>query len=316
MLRDSFFRKWYGIGVFLLIIMVGIGGLTRLTDSGLSMVDWKPLSGVIPPITLSDWEEEFEHYKQYPEFKLLNKNMTLGGFKKIFFYEYLHRIFGRFIGLYFFLPFIYLSLIKKINHQESSRVLILLLLVGIQGLLGWYMVKSGLSEDPHVSHIRLMFHLLSAMVLIIYTYLQYLRFSINSNFEKINISRKFCALILFLVFIQISYGALTAGLKAAYAYNTFPLMNGNILPPNFLSGPSFLDNIFNAPYTVQFFHRFIGILLFGVACYLIFINIKINSENLMESVEIQFSLSILLQFQSYLKTIINDDFYYRTSRKI
>jgi len=284
--------------------MVGIGGMTRLTNSGLSMVNWEPLAGVIPPITVNDWEEEFGHYKEYPEFKLFNQDMSLDEFKSIFFYEYLHRIFGRIIGLYFFLPFLYLSIKRKINYQESSKVLILLLLVGMQGLLGWYMVQSGLSENPNVSHIRLMLHLLAAMFLIVYTYFQYLRFSKKSNSEQFNISKGFSILIFILVLLQISYGALTAGLKAGYAYNTFPLMNGKVLPASFFSDSSFLDNMFYAPYTIQFFHRLLGIILFGISCYLIFLNLKRNNTTFFKSSEIQFSLLVLLQFLLGILTLI------------
>lgn len=304
-MRDSSsLKRWYGLGTILIIIMVGIGGMTRLTNSGLSMVDWEPISGVIPPLTDNAWQEEFEHYKQYPEFKLLNKNITLDGFKKIFFYEYLHRIFGRFIGLYFFLPFLYLFLSKKINYKESLRIFFLITLVGMQGLLGWYMVKSGLSGDPHVSHIRLMLHLLAAMILIMFTYIQYLRHNIHDRLNKPNISKKFSIAIILLVLLQISYGAFTAGLKAGYAYNSFPLMDGNIFPPNFFSNSSLIDNIFYSPYTIQFIHRSLGTILLGIACYLIFINLKANNKNLLESSEIQFSFMVLIQFVLGVFTLV------------
>lgn len=299
-----FFNRWYGIGTILLIIMVGIGGVTRLTDSGLSMVNWEPISGIIPPLSESDWQEEFNHYKQYPEFKLLNQNINLDGFKKIFFYEYLHRIFGRFIGLYFLLPFLYLFFNKKINYKESLRIFALIALIGVQGLIGWYMVKSGLSENPHVSHIRLMIHLLAAMILIMFTYIQYLRYNTCKFSSRINISKRFSIFIVLLVLFQISYGAFTAGLKAGYAYNTFPLMNGKLLPPNFFSDTSLINNILYAPYTVQFIHRLAGTLLLGIACHLIFINLKANNKNLLESPEIQFSLVVLLQFSLGVLTLV------------
>ena len=301
--RDSFFRRWYGIGVILLIIMVAIGGLTRLTNSGLSMVDWKPLSGVIPPLSEADWQQEFSNYKKYPEYKIHNKTMTISGFKKIFFYEYLHRIFGRLIALYFFIPFLYLSIRKKISNKESSKVLFILLLVGFQGLLGWYMVKSGLSDNPHVSHIRLMFHLLTAMCLIIYTYIQYLRYSHLKNY-KINQSLKFYWILSTLILVQISYGALVAGLKAGYAYNTFPLMNGSFLPPDFLMGESYFDAILNNPYTVQFFHRIMGIFLFITACYLIFVNMKLNNKEFIKSPEIQLGVAISVQVVIGVLTLV------------
>lgn len=304
MQNTLFLKRWYGIGTILLIIMVGIGGMTRLTNSGLSMVNWEPIAGIIPPLSDSDWQEEFNHYKQYPEFKLLNKNITLEGFKEIFFYEYLHRIFGRFIGLYFFLPFLYLFFNKKINYQESLRILMLITLVGMQGLLGWYMVKSGLSDNPHVSHIRLMIHLLAAMILIMFTYIQYLRNSIDNYSKRLNISKEFTVFIVLLVLFQISYGAFTAGLKAGYAYNTFPLMDGNILPPDFFLNTSLIHNLFYAPYTIQFIHRFMGTMLLCVACYIILINLKNNNKNLLESPEIQFSFIVLVQFFLGVLTLV------------
>ena len=130
--------------------MVGIGGITRLTDSGLSIVDWKPIFGIIPPLSDADWIEEFNHYKEYTEYKKINNQIDLSSFKKIYFWEYLHRILGRIIGLYFLCPFLYLVLKKQIDKQKFFKIGGVILLVALQGLLGWYMVKSGLSKSPHI----------------------------------------------------------------------------------------------------------------------------------------------------------------------
>tara|TARA_B100001540_G_scaffold68548_2_gene61716 strand:- start:529 stop:1545 length:1017 start_codon:yes stop_codon:yes gene_type:complete len=305
MQNSSFLRRWYGIGTILIIIMVGIGGMTRLTNSGLSMVDWEPIAGIVPPLTETDWEEEFNNYKQYPEYKLLNKNIDLAGFKKIFFWEYLHRIFGRFIGLYFSIPFIFLFLTKRIDYKESIQVFSLIILVALQGLLGWYMVKSGLSDNPNVSHIRLMIHLMAAMFLIIFTYIQYLRHSAyNLLGSKLNISKRFSILIILLVLFQIAYGAFTAGLKAGYAYNSFPLMDGKLLPPNFFADNSFVNNMFYAPYTIQFIHRLMGTVLLGIAFYLFILNLKVDNKELFKSPEIQFSMAVLIQFILGVLTLV------------
>ena len=189
MMSDSFFSKWYAYGIVLMVVMIAIGGITRLTDSGLSMVDWQPVAGILPPITNNDWEEEFNHYKQYPEYKEINLDMTLSEFKIIFFWEYLHRMVGRLIGLFFIIPLVYMLYKKRISKNDLKVVITIILLIISQGLLGWYMVMSGLSQNPFVDHIRLMLHFMMAMILVSYTYLQYLK-KCSLNSKKFLMSQK------------------------------------------------------------------------------------------------------------------------------
>ena len=220
MMSDSFFSKWYAYGIVLMVVMIAIGGITRLTDSGLSMVDWQPVAGILPPITNNDWEEEFNHYKQYPEYKEINLDMTLSEFKIIFFWEYLHRMVGRLIGLFFIIPLVYMLYKKRISKNDLKVVSTIILLIISQGLLGWYMVMSGLSQNPFVDHIRLMLHFMMAMILVSYTYLQYLKKS-SLNSKKFLMSHKSTLLFFIIVLIQIIFGTFTAGLKAGYIFNTY-----------------------------------------------------------------------------------------------
>ncbi len=302
MLTSSFYRKWYGYGTVLLIIMIGLGGITRLTDSGLSMVTWEPISGIFPPVTDSQWEQEFNKYKTYPEFQLLNSNITKEDFKFIYSIEYLHRMLGRLIGLYFILPLIIFSFTKKINIREKKTTIFLIMMIAFQGLIGWYMVKSGLSHDPNISHIRLMIHLLFAMLLTSYCYILYLRHSDNILTNQHFLSKKGFYIIFILLITQICIGALVAGLKAVYAYNTFPLMNGNILPREFFSMAGFFNNIFNEPYTIQFFHRLGGSIMLFLSIYILIGNIKSGSK--LNSFENQFCYVLMFQFILGVLTLI------------
>ena len=283
--------------------MVGIGGVTRLTNSGLSIVDWKPIFGIIPPLSDADWIEEFNHYKKYPEYKKINNKIDLSSFKKIYFWEYLHRILGRVIGLYFLLPFLYLILKKQIDKQKFFKIGGIILLVVAQGLLGWYMVKSGLTKSPHISHFRLMLHFLAAMLLLLYCYYLYLQ-SKSRNSYVVTMSRGSLYLTSALIFFQIIYGTFTAGLNAGYAYNTFPYMDGSIFPYNFFSGNTLFYNLFINPYAIQFIHRMLGSVLFCFSLYIIFIEFKNNRLTITNSLELQFGLLIFMQFFLGVFTLI------------
>ena len=294
MLTSSFYKKWYGIGILLLIIMIGVGGITRLTDSGLSMVTWEPISGVVPPITDYQWEEEFEKYKTYPEFQLINSYMSKEDFKFIYLVEYSHRMLGRLIALYFLLPLIIFSITKRMDGREIKSTIFLIVMIVFQGVLGWYMVISGLNQNPNISHIRLMVHLLAAMLLTSYCYILYLRHSDDILINQHTISKKSFYGVFLILISQISLGTLVAGLKAGYAYNTFPLMNGRIFPPEFFSLPGFFNNIFNEPYSIQFFHRLVGSVLLFLSFYIFIENIKSGSK--LNSYENQFCYLVVLQF--------------------
>lgn len=257
-------EKWLILGAILVILMIVIGGITRLTQSGLSMVHWKPISGIIPPLNEKDWQIEFEHYQSSPEFQLKNAHYNLDDFKKIFFWEYLHRFMGRLTGIVFIIPFLYFSFTRKIKDYKLFRNLLIILLLGsLQGYAGWYMVKSGLVDNPHVSHYRLAIHLGLALLLLSFIVWEILKFRIpiiNYDYPKHKNIRKLLGITVLLISTQIIFGAFMSGLKAGYAYPTFPKMGEEWIPQSILN--SFNDigfiSLVENPISVQFIHRWLG----------------------------------------------------------
>ncbi|MDH5738520.1 MAG: COX15/CtaA family protein [Gammaproteobacteria bacterium] len=256
---------WLIVVCITIFLMVIVGGVTRLTNSGLSMVDWKPIMGVIPPLNETEWMETFEKYKQFPEYQKRNQHMDVEGFKSIFYWEYGHRLLGRLIGVIFFVPFVYFLVRGKIEKPFVSKLVIALVLGGLQGLMGWYMVKSGLVDMPRVSHYRLAAHLLLA--LLIFSWLFWVikdllwpkefrgSLQLPGWWNRVAIS------LLVLVVIQITYGAFTAGIRAGFGYNTFPLMNDQwVADAVFMLDPWWI-NFFEGVASIQFLHRWIGTLL-------------------------------------------------------
>lgn len=255
-----------------------VGGITRLTHSGLSIVEWQPLLGALPPLTDAHWRELFAKYQQTPEFILRNHDMTLEGFRYIFWWEWAHRLSGRLIGVVFFLPYLWFLVRGQLRGKLAWQVLGFFLLGGLQGAMGWYMVQSGLVDDPRVSQYRLAAHLGLAFLifgLLLWTALAMLqpRHAANTantaNAENIAVppaptfawTRRLGAALIVLVFVMVLSGALVAGIHAGLAYNTFPLMHGHLAPPEiFLLEPLWL-NFFNNMATVQFNHRLIAWLL-------------------------------------------------------
>ena len=250
--------RWL-IGCALLVFcIVVVGGITRLTRSGLSIVEWKPFAGTLPPMGDAEWNAEFAKYRETPEYKLVNRGMQLNEFKNIFWWEYIHRVLARLIGVVFLLPFLWFLLRKQIRGFMAGRLALIFFLGGAQGFLGWYMVKSGLVKDPHVSHLRLMSHLLLAVLLygtMLYTAWQFLHPQAEKKQSKAG------WLNVVVTFILLGSGALVAGLKAGKMYNTFPLMNGAYFPPGVDLQGSFLGNLIDNPAVVQFTHRNIAYLL-------------------------------------------------------
>lgn len=257
---------WLLTGVVLISCMVFIGGVTRLTDSGLSMTDWNLILGAIPPMNDVAWQERFEQYQNFPEFQLVNHEMTISEFKSIFFWEYFHRLWGRMMGIVFIVPFFYFLIKKKLQGKLLRRSLVILLGGAIVGGIGWFMVLSGLQDRPDVSHYRLALHLFAALSLICYVYFTYL----DSRPGKLNFSARsgysmLTGRILFVAFfIQVIWGAFTAGLDAGSIYNTYPLMNGSLIPDNAFPFESFLKNISDHKDGVQLIHRYLGTILFLV----------------------------------------------------
>ena len=286
-----------------MIVMVGVGGITRLTNSGLSMVEWEPVSGIIPPLSSDEWESEFNNYKSYPEYQKINYNISIEDFKKIYFWEYTHRIFGRIIGLYFSLPFLVLFFRRKLSTKQFSQNLILILFVAMQGIIGWYMVRSGLVSEPYVSHFRLMIHFLAAMILIGYCYYLYLGLKVTQSIT-VSISRRHLNIFSFLLFLQIVYGTFVAGLNAGFAYNTFPLMAGSVFPYHIFSSNSFVENLFFSPYPIQYIHRILGTLLLLYSLYIFFLEFKKGKNTSLKSVELQLCSLVIVQFFLGVTTLI------------
>ena len=262
---------WLVSVMFLLCLIVLIGGLTRLTRSGLSIVEWKPITGVIPPLHEEEWIQEFEKYKQFPEYQKKNINMTLSEYKFIFFWEYIHRVIARLIGLVIIIPYLFFFFQNKLTKNLKIHGVLLFSLVCLQGLLGWFMVASGLINNPAVSHYRLAAHLCLAYLIICYVFVLLLNLY-SENIRKNNIPKwTYCIHgFAFVIIIQIIYGAFTAGLKAGYIHNTYPLMGGNFIPDGISYLPSFFQNIFENKVTVQFIHRWLGALLFIFSVFIFF----------------------------------------------
>jgi len=281
-----------------------VGGITRLTHSGLSMVEWQPLIGVIPPTNETKWNEVFEKYQQFPEYQKLNIGMTLAEFKTIFYWEYLHRIFGRVLGLVFLIPWIYFMIRKRFTVKYNLKLLGILVLIGAQGVLGWYMVTSGLIDNPRVSHYRLAAHLSLAMALlgvIVYQILNLKRGATAARISTTPALRYLGLALTILASIQIIYGAFMAGLNAGYTFNTFPTLAGHWIPPNMFDLHPLWSNFFNNQITVHFLHRTFGwLILFGaVGLWIYTRSMKLLPEQrlamhiLTAAVSLQFLLGVL-----------------------
>jgi cytochrome c oxidase assembly protein subunit 15 len=260
------------VGVWLLVCcamvfsMVVLGGVTRLTGSGLSMVQWDPIFGVVPPLDQTAWEEVFERYKQSPEYQKINIGMDLSGFKQIYWFEFAHRLLGRTIGMVFLIPFLFFLIRGRLHRPLIPRMIALFVLGGLQGLLGWYMVKSGLVDKPHVSQYRLTAHL--ALAIVIYAYMFWIALGLLPGRRQAHAEsgppglRLFAGLLGVLVFITALSGGFVAGLKAGHAYNTFPLMDGHLIPEVIFMQEPLWRNFFENIATVQFNHRVLAITTF------------------------------------------------------
>lgn len=245
--------------------MIVVGGITRLTESGLSMVEWRPLLGTLPPLTDAEWQRVFLEYKQYPQYLLVNRGMSMEEFQYIFYWEYGHRVLGRLIGLLFAIPFFFFLFSGRIASDLKPKLWIALFLGGSQGLMGWFMVKSGLVDEPLVSHYRLAAHL--GLALIIFAYLNWLVLG-QLQVSRVAVSPVFNRLLwVFLgaLVLQIVYGAFVAGNRAGYGFNTYPLMNGQFIPEVATSLAPFWHNLLDNNAMLQFVHRWLGALVLGLA---------------------------------------------------
>jgi cytochrome c oxidase assembly protein subunit 15 len=307
-------KNWVGFWLYsictMVLMMVVIGGITRLTGSGLSITEWKPIMGALPPKGELEWQEAFLKYQQSPQYLLVNHGMSLSEFQWIFFWEYFHRLVGRLIGLVVVLPLVFFIYKKVLDQLWIKRILLGLLLGGLQGLMGWLMVKSGLVDEPRVSHFRLAAHLILAMLIFIY----FLWMASKWRFENLNRLSyqpenlslvylfqlgKLLYLLLGISILQIFYGALVAGLRAGYMAGTFPLMGNEFFPSGGLLFKPLHLNFLNNPLTVQWTHRMIAwVLYLGVAILWFFYRKKVdrvtreNLNLLFIWVNIQFILGV------------------------
>ena len=273
---NKLFLYWLSFSLVLIFFIIIIGGLTRLTNSGLSITEWELFKGILPPLNSSSWNTYFEEYKKIPQYKLLNFNMTLDDFKIIFYWEYFHRMLARIIGLFFLIPLIFFYFSKKVNKEYMKSCILIFFLILVQGAIGWFMVKSGLVDDVSVSHYRLSIHLITAILIIssIFWLLMNIvsnRKKIFFNFSKINLP--FQILILF-IFIQIVVGAFVSGLDAGKIYQTWPLMGNSYFPNDFLSA-NYLD--MDSHSLVQFYHRNLAYILFF---YIVFLSLFIYKKKM------------------------------------
>jgi cytochrome c oxidase assembly protein subunit 15 len=264
---DRAVALWLLIVAAMIFVMVVIGGITRLTESGLSITEWKPIAGVLPPLDESAWQREFDLYKQIPEFQKLRPDMTLEEFRGIFWWEYFHRLWGRLIGVAFALPGLWLFLRGRIRPELRGRLIGVFILGGLQGALGWFMVKSGLSQRTDVSQYRLVAHLL--MALAIYSYILWTAFGLLRPVARALPSaaglRRHAAVLLLLVIGMLTTGGFTAGLDGGKIYNTFPLMGGAFIPGDLLALDPPWRNFFENPTAAQFVHRWLAMIVAATA---------------------------------------------------
>ena len=266
---------WLLTMIILVFFMIVVGGLTRLTDSGLSITEWELFKGVFPPFTKETWIIYFNLYKEIPQFKLVNPSMTIEEFKIIFYWEYFHRLLGRIIGLMYLIPLIIFSFKKTFNNKTLLILYFIFFLILIQGVLGWYMVESGLIVNTSVSHYRLSLHLFFAFVIISFLIWNYLNCKNNDNKTFFNFENKLTKILFFLILLQIILGAFVSGLDAGLIYQTWPKMNLTFFPDDIDIQKTNLINLFNNQSFVQFTHRFVAYI---ITIYAFIIGLKLFFE--------------------------------------
>lgn len=278
-------NTWLILSLIFVALMILWGGFTRLTDSGLSIVEWKPVTGILPPLSIQDWQSEFDKYKLTPEYDQHNSNMDLNSFRFIFWVEFIHRLLGRITGLIFIIPLIYFYLKNQIDQQSKSSYFLITILFGVQGFMGWYMVKSGLVNEPSVSHFRLANHLIIAFFIYSLVFWQLLKNSANLLIiaPTINLKnlRLHCYIATILAFVQVYLGGLVAGLDAGQVYNNFPLMGDSFIPFEIYSNESMLKS-FHDPVFIQFLHRINAYLLTLAIISAFIISYKLGNKQLIK----------------------------------
>ena len=290
----KFIRLWLITMFLLVIVIIIIGGLTRLTDSGLSITEWELFKGVLPPLNIDQWNFYFNEYKKIPEYKSINYNISIDEFKVIFYWEYIHRLIARLIGLFAIIPLIYLYFKNKKKLINDIKYLLIFSLICFQGFLGWFMVKSGLINNTDVSHYRLALHLSTALIILSITFWFILE---NIQIKKFvdKIDKRFLFLFLILILFQIILGVFLAGLNGGLLYNSWPDMNGNFLPNDIDKIDLFNSQILDNPSVIQFYHRISAYLLIIFLLALNFIFYK---------KQIEYKPIIILNFAILFQVII------------
>ena len=299
---------WLLSGCALLFIMVMVGGITRLTNSGLSMTDWHLVTDTFPPLTEEKWVNAFEEYKKFPEYQKINihNDFTLSDYQFIYFWEWFHRFIGRIIGMVFFIPFVYFLIKKRLDTSTIKKCVILLLMGGFQGFLGWYMVKSGLIDNPDVSHFRLAIHLTFAFITFAYTLWVALDLIYPTKNEVITSLRTIARIALVVLIIQIIYGGFVAGLNAGLIHNHWPLMSdGQFIHDSvFIEQSTVLKNFTEGKSGVQFIHRTFAYVVVAMM-FLLYFKSKKHSLHVLQQKGIHTLLFIvLLQFSLGVFTLL------------
>jgi len=270
--RINIFSLWLIILGLSVVSIILIGGYTRISDSGLSITEWLPVSGILYPLSESSWLIEFNKYKMIDEFILINSNMTLEEFKVIYFWEWFHRFFARLVGLLYLIPLIYLITSKNIPHGYYFHILLIGLLLAVQAIVGWYMVKSGLTGRVDVSQYRLSLHLTIAFIILGLIFYSLLRFSYNNLVnEDLERNNNLLMILFAFIFFQIIYGAFVSGTDSGLLYNTWPFYNGNVVPGDLFIQNKYLYNFFENRNFIVFFHRSFAFILLFLIIYLNFL---------------------------------------------
>jgi heme a synthase len=298
---------WLLIGVGMIIIQVLLGGITRLTESGLSITEWKPITGTLPPLNDAAWQAEFDKYKVTDQFKYVHQNFTLSEFKFIFFWEWFHRTWARLMGLVFLFGFVYFLVKKKFEKRMIGPMVILFILGGLQGFIGWFMVKSGLVPEKYfVGHVELTTHFIAALGLLSYTLWFALSLIVKEEQKVINTKLKtFLLLILGVLFFQLIYGGFMAGLRAAITAPTWPTINGSMLPDAMAELSPFTKNLVANPIAIHFIHRALAYLLTPLIVMWWLKAKAVVNNKLFSRLRITVMLLILLQVLLGILTVLN-----------
>ncbi len=298
---------WLLLGVGMIMIQVLLGGITRLTESGLSITEWKPITGALPPLNNIAWQAEFDKYKLTDQFKYVHAGFGLSDFKFIFFWEWFHRLWARLMGMVFLVGFVYFFATKKFKQPMVMPMIMLFVLGALQGAIGWLMVKSGLVPQKYfVGHIELTTHLIAALVLLSYTLWFALSLLVQPS-QKVynNTLQKGIVMISVLLFFQLMYGGFMAGLRAAVTAPTWPDINGRLIPTGMLEFSPAISNIFNNPITIHFIHRCLAYVLFALVLYWWAKSTSITGNKLFSKVRQVLLLLISLQVILGILTILN-----------